>query len=85
MMPLWTIATCSPLMCGWALRSAGMPWVAQRVWAMPSSPLDLGLFEQLLQGADLADRTDALQTRVLAYGNTGGVVAAVFEPPQILP
>ena len=22
-------------MCGWALRSEGTPWVAQRVWAMP--------------------------------------------------
>ena len=37
MMPLRTIATCSPLMCGCALRSAGMP-VAQRVCAIPSGP-----------------------------------------------
>ncbi len=35
MMPLCTTTT-RPLssVCGWALRSAGAPWVAQRVWAM---------------------------------------------------
>ena len=38
MMPLWTIAMPSLEMCGWALRSLGTPWVAQRVWAMPSPP-----------------------------------------------
>ncbi len=25
----------APEKCGWALRSHGAPWVAQRVWAMP--------------------------------------------------
>jgi hypothetical protein len=34
MMPLCTTAR-PPEMCGWALRSEGTPWVAQRVWAMP--------------------------------------------------
>ena len=38
MLSLWTIATFSPLMCGCALRSAGMPWVAQRVCAIPRGP-----------------------------------------------
>ena len=37
-MPLCTTATESPLTCGWALRSEGSPWVAQRVWARPSDP-----------------------------------------------
>ena len=37
MMPLCTIATRSVAM-GWALRSEGLPWVAQRVWPMPIVP-----------------------------------------------
>ena len=39
MMPLWMTAT-RPLtsVCGWALRSVGPPWVAQRVWPIPVSP-----------------------------------------------
>ncbi len=35
MMPLCTSATLPPTRMGWALRSLGTPWVAQRVWAMP--------------------------------------------------
>ena len=37
MMPLWAIAS-RPLQSvwGWALRSTGGPWVAQRVWPMPT-------------------------------------------------
>ena len=34
MMPLWTTAI-FPETWGWAFRSLGAPWVAQRVWAMP--------------------------------------------------
>ena len=37
MMPLWTTAT-RPAIWGWALRSAGTPCVAQRVWPMPVVP-----------------------------------------------
>ena len=37
MMPLCTTAT-RPARWGWALRSAGAPWVAQRVWPTPVSP-----------------------------------------------
>ena len=37
MMPLCTTAT-PPAWCGWALRSEGWPWVAQRVWPMPAWP-----------------------------------------------
>ena len=28
----------SPSRWGWALRSSGLPWVAQRVWPMPHCP-----------------------------------------------
>ena len=36
MMPLW-MTVMSPVQStwGWALRSFGRPWVAQRVWARP--------------------------------------------------
>ena len=39
MMPLW-ITAILPLQsrCGWALRSVGAPWVAQRVWPIPTVP-----------------------------------------------
>ena len=38
MMPLWMTVT-SPVQStwGWALRSLGRPWVAQRVWARPTA------------------------------------------------
>ena len=39
MIPLWTTATApSASRCGWALTSVAAPWVAQRVWPMPSLP-----------------------------------------------
>src|SRR5690606_15007587 len=38
MMPLCTTASSLPEKCGWALRSQGAPWVAQRVWAIPRRP-----------------------------------------------
>ena len=39
MMPLWTTAI-FPLsaMWGWLFSSEGAPWVAQRVWPMPTVP-----------------------------------------------
>ena len=39
MVPLWTTATApAQSSWGWALASVGGPWVAQRVWPMPSVP-----------------------------------------------
>ena len=36
MIPLWTTAILpAASRCGWALRSVGLPWVAQRVWPRP--------------------------------------------------
>ena len=38
-MPLWTTAILPLwLTWGWALISFGSPWVAQRVWPMPTVP-----------------------------------------------
>ncbi len=44
MMPLWMTATV-PVQStwGWALRSLGAPWVAQRVWPMPVVAGAIGL------------------------------------------
>ena len=40
MMPLWTTATRPAVsVWGWAFISFGSPWVAQRVWPMPSVDL----------------------------------------------
>src|SRR5690606_20014838 len=40
MMPLWmTAIRPSPDMCGWAFRSVGPPWVAQRVCPIPVRPV----------------------------------------------
>src|SRR4051812_20975776 len=41
MTPLWTTATCAvplPATCGWALASVAGPWVAHRVWLIPTVP-----------------------------------------------
>jgi hypothetical protein len=38
-MPLWITATWPEASSwGWALPSVGSPWVAQRVWPMPTEP-----------------------------------------------
>jgi hypothetical protein len=40
MIPLWMTATALAVSrCGWALRSVGAPWVAQRVCPMPVLPV----------------------------------------------
>ena len=39
MMPLWTTAMrLAPSRWGWAFCSVGRPWVAQRVWPIPTVP-----------------------------------------------
>ena len=71
MMPLWMTAT-APVqsMCGWALRSVGAPWVAQRVWPMPSGrPAGSGLLvERVSRLASLPARlvTDSLPSAAMA-------------------
>ena len=81
MMPLCTTATRS-FMCGWALRSVGLPCVAQRVWPMPVRPLSGSFGEPQLQVLELALGAAALEMAVLDGGDAGRVVAAIFEPAQ---
>jgi hypothetical protein len=42
MMPLWTTKIrLWQSVCGWALTNVGLPWVAQRVWPIPSVPVGM--------------------------------------------
>ena len=76
MMPLWTTAI-EPETCGWALRSLGTPWVAQRVWAMPVT--DAGVGRGGFEFGNAADRADALDAVIRDDGQPGRVIAPVFE------
>ncbi len=66
-----------PETCGWALRSEGTPWVAQRVWAMPVVAWVLG--RGGFEFGDAADRADAFDAGSADDGEAGRVIAAVFE------
>ena len=81
MMPLWTTASLS-VACGWALRSLGRPWVAQRVWPMPIAPASGCSRRAALEVAQLALGAPAVQPAALQRGDAGGIIAAVFEALQ---
>ena len=81
MMPLCTTDT-SSVMCGWALASIGLPWVAQRVWPMPVSPMQRLALEPLLEIAQLAFGAPPAELAVLDGGDAGRIVAAIFQPLQ---
>ena len=71
--------------CGWALRSVGAPWVAQRVWPMPvvAGAAAGASASALLQVGQLAGPLLGQRAcRRRSDGDAGGVVAAVLEPPQ---
>ena len=70
MMPLCTIATRSVAM-GWALRSVGTPWVAQRVWPMPIVPRQRLAAETRLEVHELALGAAALDAAVDQGGDAG--------------
>ena len=83
MMPLWTTAT-PPAWCGWALRSVGWPWVAQRVWPMPAWPR-IGSWTSRSESAiSLPTARRRREAAVVHRGDAGAVVAAVLEPLQRL-
>ena len=80
MMPLWTIAMRpDESTCGCALMSVGAPWVAQRVWPMPTRPARR-FGSESARVAELAGAT------VHLHGSGGsddrdarGVIAAVLD------
>jgi hypothetical protein len=80
MMPLWTTATPST-MCGWALPTVGAPWVAQRVWAMPTVPA-AARRERAGEIVELALGATAFERAVADGADSGAVIAAIFEPPE---
>jgi hypothetical protein len=52
MMPLCTTDT--PFTrCGWAFSSEGRPWVAQRVWPMPTVPFGMSLASSISSSESL--------------------------------
>ena len=83
MMPLCTIATRS-VAIGWALRSDGLPWVAQRVWPMPIVPGQRLRAEPRLEVDQLALGPAAVDVAVDQGGDARRVVAAIFQPLQRL-
>ncbi len=76
MMPLWTTAI-EPETCGWALRSLGTPWVAQRVWAMPVT--DRVLAEAASSSATRPTERTRSMPVAADDGQPGRVIAPVFE------
>ncbi len=86
MIPLW-MTVISPVQswCGWALRSFGRPWVAQRVWARPMAACGRPVGDGRLEVRELAGPLlDEQVARVVDEGDAGRVVAAVLEPPEAL-
>ena len=81
MMPLW-MTVISPVQsrCGWALRSFGRPWVAQRVCARPTAAEGVDVEQGRPQVGELAGLLLHEQVAVLVdQGDAGRVVAAVLE------
>ena len=78
MMPLCTTTT-SPALCGWALVSDGRPWVAQRVWPMPTVPRHRLAVQHRFEIAQLALAAANRHLAVVQDGDPGGVVTAIFE------
>lgn len=79
-MPLWTSAKLpSEDTCGWALASVTPPCVAQRVWLIPVLAENFIPPDLLGEGSDppllFADAHHA----VFEQGDSGGIIAAVFE------
>ena len=87
MMPLWITATRpSADRCGWALRSVGPPWVAQRVCPMAVVPAAMpsagALGQRLLQVGELAGLLLGQDDAVVDDRDAGGVISAVLQPAQ---
>ena len=87
MIPLWTTAILPDASrCGWALRSVGLPWVAQRVCprpVLPSESVGVGFGQRGLEvGQTTRAAPDRQAARTVEQGDAGGVVSAVLHPTQ---
>ena len=86
MMPLWTTAILpAASRCGCALRSVGLPWVAQRVWPIPVLPIRPARSQPPRgppRGWPVAQHAYGPPFRPWpsSSGNTRGVVAPVLHP-----
>ena len=86
MIPLW-MTVISPVQswCGWALRSFGRPWVAQRVWARPIAACGRPVGDRRLEVGQLAGLLlDEQVAVVVDQRDAGRVVAAVLEALEAL-
>ena len=84
MIPLW-MRTMRPARCGWALVSDGRPWVAQRVWPMPSGAGHRRGLGAAARGCRACRRSAAPRCgRPSQDRDARRVVAAVLEPVQPL-
>ena len=70
--------------CGWAFGSVTPPWVAQRVWAMPTMPCEvLGLAHGAFHLGHAPDAAHA-PDRPVQHRDARRIVAAVLEALQAL-
>src|SRR3972149_4973201 len=80
------MTTTSPVQSawGWALASLGLPWVAQRVWPIPSCPLGQRSAMDEARGSSLPARllVEGEPAVLLQDGDPSAVVAAVLQPSQ---
>ena len=86
MIPLW-MTVISPVQSwwGWALRSFGRPWVAQRVWARPIAACGRPVGDRRLEVGQLAGPLlDEQVAGVVDQRDPGRVVAAVLEALEAL-
>ena len=86
MIPLWmTVILPVQSTWGWALRSFGRPWVAQRVWARPDRGVRRPIGDRRRQVGELAGLLlDEEVALLVDEGDARRVVAAVLEAPQAL-
>ena len=86
MIPLW-MTVISPVQSrwGWALRSLGRPWVAQRVWARPIAACGVRSAMAVWRLASLPARFSTNRSAaVVDEGDPRRVVAAVLEALEAL-
>ena len=86
MIPLWTTTSDAVAVgVGWAFSSEGRPWVAQRVWPMPSDARRAALAQHRLRAILMPAGARRTSSRACAEDRDARrVVAAILEPLQAL-
>ena len=79
MMPLCTTETPSKV-CGCAFSSLGRPWVAQRVWPMPTVPFGISAATLPSRFFSLPVARTTVSDVAVEHRHARRVIAAVLEP-----